>query len=222
MPERSTYRGIRRRPGTESSWIAAAAVLAVLVIPGGVALAHSPRPAASAAQVLMIYQSPQNITEHDALTVSMHLASSSSVQQVYFTFCQLTSALCYLPVPMDAIGSNWYRGTTGPMSGYHGMDPGVVGGYNITIVYSDNSTSAAPILPNPFSNLTVVQSVTGENMYRMAVMSLVYDVSGHVVERASGAPVVGADVTLSAGNVSSTTTNSLGVYTFTNVTAGNY
>ena len=170
--------------------------------------------------MVAIDQTP-SVTEQSTFTVAMQLSSSTNVQLVYFTFCQITSPVCYSPVRMTAQGSNWFSGTTLPMSSYPGMRPGAVAGYNITIEYTDNSTFSEPALPNVFGNLTVVDSVSGQYEYRMSVEPLVFALSGVVTDGASGAPVVGAVVAMSPGT-NSTVTSAMGMYDFPGLTNGTY
>jgi hypothetical protein len=179
----------------------------------------------SATNVLTIYQST-NITERSTFSVSMELSSSANIKQIYYTFCQLTSSVCYLPVVMAPVTGepNWFEGTTNPMTAYPGMVAGVRAGYNITILFDDNSSVTEPALPNQFGNLTVAQSVTGEYMYEMTVHSEVYQLSGHVYDSATGVGIPGANVTLTPkpGNATATKTNATGAYSFAGLLVGNY
>ena len=193
-------------------------------MPLGSSSAVSPRPSYSTT-VLAVYQS--NYTnEHDNFTVSMAVSSTVGIQYVYFTFCQLSSPICYLPVFMSLHGSHWYVGTTNPMTTYHGMTVGVQAGYNITILYNDNSTQTEPAIPNPFPNLSISTSVTGEYMYEMTVNPDVYGLSGIVADAVTGVGVPGAHVSLTPANNStllgSTTTSATGAYSFSQVVNGSY
>ena len=212
--------GRARRPILRVGVAFLLAVLALATPAGGVG-AH---PSASATgPVLAIAQSPGLITEQSSLTVSMELASSTNVSQVWFTFCQLTSSLCYTPVTMNPTGGNWYVGVTKPMSSYHGMNPGVRAGYNITIVYSDNSTFTEPAMPNAFANLTVARTIVGSFEFEMMVSNPVYGLTGHVSDRSDGAAVPGANVTIHSANVTnSTSTDSAGNYAFAALPNGTY
>jgi hypothetical protein len=226
---------VGRRDGTSgpTAWRGPARVglglmLGAFVMVGCLLIAgagHATAPArarTAATTVLSIYQSPGRVVEQSRFTVYMELASTANIKQVYFTFCQLSSALCYLPVTMTPAGGNWFAGTTNPMTSYHGMVVGVRAGYNITIEYNDNSTFYEPALPNAFSNLTIATSITGEYMFQMTVSDHVYNLSGQVTDRASGAPLAGATVALTPGNYSPTTTDAAGGYTFVGVANGSY
>jgi hypothetical protein len=209
---------------TRTSWaltrMGIAMILGAVLLTGmsEMGAAAAPRPAG--VDVLAIYQS--NYTdEQENFTVSMEVANSVGVSFVYFTFCQLSNALCYLPVTMSAHGSGWFVGTTHEMTSYHGMTPGVRAGYNITIEYSNNTNVTEPSVPNPFGNLTVAQSVSGEYMYQMTVLNQTYGLSGTVKDSTTGAAISGAQVSLSPGN-ENTTTGSTGAYTFTGLFNGSY
>lgn len=173
--------------------------------------------------MLAITQSPGLITEQSALTVSMELASTTNVVQVWFTFCQLTSSVCYTPVTMNPTGGNWYVGVTKPMSSYNGMNPGVRAGYNITIVYLDNSTFSEPAMPNSFTNLTVAKTIVGSFEFEMMVSNPVYGLAGHVSDGSNGSAVSGANVTVRSANVTnSTSTDAAGNYAFAGLPNGTY
>lgn len=199
-----------------------AAVVAVLLtaIPSG---SSSPPRAEASATVLSVYHTPGRIPQTSPFSVHLEVASTTNIASIWFTFCQLTSSLCYLPVTMNLQkGTDWYVGTTGPMTDYSGMNPGIRGGYNITIEYSDNSTSTEPAIPNAFANQTIAQSVTGEYMYEILVTGEVYSLTGKVVDAKTGAPVVGANVSVNAANVSTALTNATGGYTLTGIPNGTY
>jgi hypothetical protein len=198
-----------------------AAVLASVVLSLGVG-AGSPQAAAGyQGNVLAIDQSTYT-TEQSNFTVSLQVANSTGIQFVYFTFCQLSSPLCYLPVAMTPHGGNWYSGTTKPMTQYSGMTVGVRAGYNITIEYSGNVNLTEPAVPNTFTNLTIASSVTGEYMFQMTVMNQVYGLSGLVTDSVTGAGIAGATVSLSGGNISTATTTSAGAYSFAQLPNGSY
>ena len=186
----------------------------------GGASAHAP--SITPTTVVALYQTPVNVHEQTAFTIFLKVASSANVQQVYFTYCQLTSSVCYLPVVMTDQGGNWFAGTTKPMTDYPGMTVGITAGYNITIVYSDNSTSTVPSIPNPFANLTVAQTVTGEYVYAVTVIDHQYNLTGHVYDSASGTSLGGATVTLAPGNGTTTSTDAAGAYTFVGLFNGTY
>jgi hypothetical protein len=207
----------RRLRGGLGSALAVAAILALLL--AGSVTASSGRHVAST-QVLAIYQT-NYVTEPGNFTVSIQVANPANVQYAYFTFCQLSSPLCYLPVTMTLHGTNWFAGTTKPMYDYHGMTVGVSAGYNITIVYQDNSTFTEPSVPNAFSNLSVSQSVTGEYMFEMTVRPQVFAIGGSVSNRSTGSPIPGAVVRLSPGTNTSTT-SSTGAYSFSGLLNGTY
>ncbi len=182
------------------------------------ALAHP-----AVAQVVSIYQTPSRITQQDKMNVYLELASSTGIEQIYYTFCQLTSSICYTPpVVMQPIGGNWYEGSTKPMTGYSGMTPGIRAGYNITIEYTSGANLTEPSIPNAFSNLTVAQSITGEYLYQMSVSNLTYVLSGQVLNQTSGQPIDGANVTISPGNGTTSVTNTAGDYSFAGVGNGTY
>jgi Carboxypeptidase regulatory-like domain len=177
---------------------------------------------ASPASVLAIYQTPGLITPQGAFSVALEVSDATNIQQVYFTFCQLTSSVCYRPVVMAPQSGGWFEGTTSPMTSYPGMSNGVRAGYNITIVFNDNTTFSEPSLPNTFSNLTIATTVTGEYMFEITVHSLVYALSGHVYDSATGRALSGATVNVTPGNVSPAITDAHGAYAFTNLTNGTY
>jgi hypothetical protein len=191
-----------------------------LLIGAGGSLAASPRPA-STGVALAIYQS-NNVSEEGSFTVSLEVASTANIHFVYFTFCQLSSPLCYLPVEMTAHGSNWFVGTTNPMTSYNGMTPGVRAGYNITVEYSNGTNVTEPTVPNPFSNLTIAQSVTGEYMFQMTVNGPVYELSGVVTNSATGAGMAGATVLVTPENLTATTTGATGAYSIPGLPNGTY
>ncbi|MCI4327139.1 MAG: carboxypeptidase-like regulatory domain-containing protein [Thermoplasmata archaeon] len=170
---------------------------------------------------LDIYQST-NVPETGNFTVSLEVASTANVHFVYFTFCQLSSPLCYLPVAMSAQGSNWYVGTTNPMTSYNGMTPGVRAGYNITVEYSNGTNVTEPTVPNPFANLTIAQSVTGEYMFQMTVNGPTYQLSGVVTNSATGSGMSGATVLVTPGNLTATTTGATGAYSISGLANGTY
>jgi len=195
------------------------AVMLLGALPGGAA-AHA-APLGAVSNVLMIYQSPTVVTEHDAFTVFMELDNTSNIHQVYFTFCQITTPLCYLPIVMTPDGPHWFEGTTKPMSSYHGMAPGVRAGYNITVLFNDSTNITEPSLPNPFTNLTVTDTITGELVFEMTVGNPIYGLSGHVYDSATGAPLSRANVALTPGS-NTTTTNASGAYAFSGLANGSY
>jgi hypothetical protein len=180
--------------------------------------AHAPNVAAPT--VLAVYQSNYT-TAQENFTVSMEVADTTGITFVFFTFCQLSSSLCYLPVSMSQRGTNWYVGTTNAMTSYPGMKVGVRAGYNITIDYANNSTVTEPSAQNTFKNLTIAQSVTGEYMFQMTVRNQLYGLSGKVTDSTTGKGVAGAKVTIAPGN-NSTMTSSTGVYSFSDLANGSY
>ncbi len=183
--------------------------------------ASAQSPAATSTGVLSIDQTGY-ITEQGSFTVSMQVASSTNIHFVYFTFCQLTSSVCYLPVTMLPQAGNWFVGTTNPMSSYHGMTVGVKAGYNITIVFNDNSTQTEPAMPNAFTNLTIAQTVTGEYMFEMGVSPDIFGLSGVVRDAVTATAIAGATVTLTSGNTTTTTTDGSGAYSFSGLVNGTY
>ncbi|MCI4351237.1 MAG: carboxypeptidase-like regulatory domain-containing protein [Thermoplasmata archaeon] len=206
---------MRDRWGFWASW----AVVGLLALGlTGWAAAETPR--GSPSVVLAIYQT-SHITVHDNFTVSLRVGDTSGITFMYFTFCQLTSSKCYSPVIMSPQGSNWYVGTTKPMTSYSGMIDGVRAGYNITIVYSDNHNVTEPTVPNPFANLTIATSVTGEFMFQMTVSPLVFGLHGIVADSTTGRALVGAHVALTPGT-NTTTTDAAGSYSFAGLVNGTY
>ncbi|MCI4321713.1 MAG: carboxypeptidase-like regulatory domain-containing protein, partial [Thermoplasmata archaeon] len=195
-------------------------LLALLVLGSVVA---APAPKIASGPVLAITQSTR-VSEQQAFTVSVQVADPANVTDAYFLFCQLTSSVCYLPVTMTLHGTNWFVGTTKPMSSYHGMAPGVVAGYNISLDYRDGVNLTYPSLPNTFGNLTVATTVVNEYMYEMSVAPLVFGLSGVVHDSSTGAAVAGATVTLanSSGATNSTTSGSTGAYSFGSLPNGTY
>lgn len=182
--------------------------------------AHAEAPRAASARVLSLYQSSY-VPEQGNFSVYLEVANVTAVQFAYFTFCQLSSPLCYKPVAMAHSVGNWLVGTTNPMSTYHGMTVGVRAGYNVTIEYANNTNLTEPAMPSPFSNLTVAQSVTGEYMFQMTVMNQVFGLNGVVTDSATGRILPGATVTVSPG-IGSTTTGSTGGYSFAGLPNGSY
>ena len=172
--------------------------------------------------VLTIYQSNYT-TEHDNFTVAVKVADTTGIQFVYYDFCQLPpGVLCYSPVAMAAHPGGWYIGSTKSMSQYHGMTEGATAGFNITILYNDNSTTKEPSVPNTFTALTVGQTVTGQYMFQMIVSPELYGLSGVVNDQSSGVPIAGATVTLTPGNGTTATTSASGAYSFAGLLNGTY
>lgn len=193
--------------------------VAVLALAGW-ATAH-PAPRASPTGVLQIQQSP-NPLPNGSLTVSMKVANPSSVKLVYYSFCQLSQPICYTPpITMTLNATNWFVGSTKPMSSYAGMTPGKEAGYNITIEYANNTNVTEPHLPNAFSNLVVKTEVGGEYMFGMVVRGQVFALHGVVTDASSGRAISGATVTISP-SYNTTTTDSTGAYVFTGLANGTY
>ena len=228
-PSSAERTGFRQPPtyGTVGPTVARTAALSVvaLLLFVAVGAVGGLEPRATSAEVLAISQS-HTVTAQSTFTVSVEVAHPANVHFAYFTFCQLTSPVCYLPVSMALQGSTWFVGTTKPMTSYPGMNPGVVAGYNITIEFTNNTNLTEPRLPNPFSNLTVVTSVTGEYMFRMAVQDLVFGLQGVVTDATTHYAIAGATVALTAQNntmpANSTVTDAAGGYAFTGVFNGTY
>ncbi|MCI4361423.1 MAG: carboxypeptidase regulatory-like domain-containing protein, partial [Thermoplasmata archaeon] len=126
------------------------------------------------------------------------------------------------PVAMAYQGGNWYSGTTNRMSSYNGMSVGVKAGYNITVLYDNNSTVTAPSLPNPFTNLSVAQSVSGEWMFEMTVSPTLYGLSGVVADAISSIGLAGVHLTLTPGNGTVAVTDATGAYAFVDLVNGSY
>ena len=197
---------------------AVSAFVVILVAGGAVAQTTNGAPTV----VVAIYQTA-HITEHQRFTVSAEVGSTTGIQFVYFTFCQLSSPQCYRPVAMALHAPNWYVGTTNPMSTYPGMLPGVKAGYNITVEYTDNHTVAYPAFPNAFSNLTVGTEVgSGWFMFEMTVSNLTFNLTGTVQDSATSMALSGAHVTLTPGNGTTVTTGATGGYSFGSVENGTY
>jgi cytochrome c-type biogenesis protein len=194
----------------------------VVVLMGAGASAEAPR-VSPTGFFEAIYQSA-NTTEQENFTVSLEVASTTNISFVYFTFCQLSSPICYAPVAMKTIGGNWYSGTTNPMSTYSGMTVGVLAGYNITVLYDNGSTVTAPTVPNPFTNLTVTQSVSNEYMFEMTVAPTYYGLTGLVADAVTSVGIAGATATVTAVNMTpmTTTTNATGAYAFKDLLNGTY
>jgi Carboxypeptidase regulatory-like domain len=197
------------------------AIGALFLVVGLIGGASAQVPLGSSSTVLAINPSSYT-TEQDNFTVSLEVANTAGIQFVYFTFCQLSSPVCYLPVSMALQGTNWYVGTTKPMTSYLGMTVGVRAGYNITIVYSDNQNVTEPTVPNPFGNLTIAQSVTGEYMFQMTVSPSVYALRGVVADSATSTGISGARVSLTPGTHLAITTGSTGAYSFPGLLNGTY
>lgn len=153
--------------------------------------------------MLAITQSPTWVTEGSAITVNLELADASHVNFIVYTFCQLTSPNCYFPaITMSANGSNWFTGTTKPMSGYPGMNVGVSAGYNISINYTNGTIIYEPqSASQSFPGLTVAQSIVNENLFEVTVRNPVYTVSGTVTDVTTGAPIADAGVSLWTGSL---------------------
>ncbi len=182
----------------------------------------SPRASVAEPSVLAITQSPSRILEQDNMTVAVELTDTSAVKLVWFTFCQLSSALCYLPVVvMTAEGNGWYTGSTYAMSAYSGMNVSIRAGYNITVQLQNDSNFTEPHLPNAFPGLTVAVSISGEYLYQMQVSPNVYDLQGTIDYAGTSTPIDGANVSLDPGHLS-TTTSASGGYEFDNLTNGSY
>jgi hypothetical protein len=194
-----------------------AGVLLLSLAGGGAAR----EPGTHSGNVVAISQSVYT-TEQSNFTVSLKVANSTGISFVYFTFCQLSSPLCYLPVSMLPQPGNWFVGTTKAMTQYNGMTVGVRAGYNITIEYSDDVNVTEPSVPNAFGNLTIAQSVTGEYMFQMTVMNQLYQLGGAVTDQATGRAIGGAVVSVSPGGESAVTTSSSGLYSFTGLANGTY
>lgn len=218
-------RGLGAMEPKRARWAAYAVVGALvalaLVVP---ASAHAAaRPGTLAVGVLAVVPSPARVTEHATLTVAIELASSANVKQVYFTFCQITYSECYLPITMSPAPGNWYNGTTLPMANYDRMNVGSQAGFNITVVFTDNSTESEPALPNAFPTLPLAQLAgNGEWVFQMQVAPLVFGLSGVVVDAATGAAVAGAQVDVTPGNVTPVTTGASGAFAFSGLTNGSY
>ena len=210
--------GESRRPSAVVPVLALVAVALLLVGPTGFAAAQ-PR-SSDSTTVLAITQTPY-ITEQGTLTVSMQVSSPADIHLAYFTFCQITNNICYSPIEMTLGANNWYVGTTNKLSTYYEMSEGVVSGYNITIVFNDNTTLIEPTIPNPFTNLSIVTTVTSEYMFGVTVKPAVFGLSGVVKDAVTGAPLAGATVSLSPGD-NSTTTSSAGAYSFSMLVNGTY
>jgi hypothetical protein len=214
---------VLRAPGSRRLWAparagGAALVLAICVLVPPAAATHGPVPGGSNA-ILAVWQSAPT-TPGSTFTVSVEVADPAAVHFAYFTFCELTNDHCFQPIAMTLQRSDWFVGTTEPMSNYSGMTAGVAGGYNVTLDLSNNTTLTEPSLPNQFSNLTVATS-GGFYYYEMLVEPEVHGLSGAVTAAASGLAIAGATVALSPGN-GSTTTDAVGTYTFRGLVDGTY
>lgn len=187
-------------------------------------LATAERPAAARfTGVTTIYQS--NITFPDSrFIVQVQVADPSAVTSAYFTFCQLTSSICYFPDVLHHTTGGWFVGNTSQMSQYGGTHPmsvGVRAGYNITIDYANGTNVTEPSLPNQFPGLNVSATVAYQYEYTMIVSPVVFDLTGVVHDAATGAALSGATVKISPGNTT-TTSSSTGAYSFSNLTNGSY
>jgi hypothetical protein len=207
------------------------AVLLMALMFGAPALAGRPAPAnSSPGNVLEIYQSSY-ITAQSTFSVYVKVADSSQIHLMYYSFCQLTNGVCYTPpVTMTDQGSNLWVGTTSAMTEYSGMTVGVKAGYNLTVQY-DNGGSLfnltypyQPTVSNPFSNLTVTQSVPPERewLFEMEVENQVYNVAGTVTDSSTGHALGGATVTLAGTNTTPQTTGATGSYSFPGIPNGTY
>ncbi len=196
------------------------------------ALARLPTPVnTSPSNVLDIYQSTY-ITAQGTFTVHAKVADSSQINRMYFSFCQLTSGVCYTPpVTMTEQGTtNVWAGTTSPMTAYTGMKVGVKAGYNLTVQYSNSGNLLnltypyQPTLSNPFTNLTAVQTAPPSNewMFAMEVENQVYNVAGTITDGSTGQALGGATVTLAGTNATPVTTGATGTYSFEQIPNGTY
>ncbi|MCI4358293.1 MAG: carboxypeptidase-like regulatory domain-containing protein [Thermoplasmata archaeon] len=199
----------------------ATAIGAALLLVGiGGAFAQAPKGAPTV--VVQAINQSSRITEHDSLTVSIEVASTANIQLVFFNFCRLTESVCYAPVIMSQQGSNWFVGTTKPMSSYRGMAVGVSAGYNITLQLTNNVNVTEPGLPNAFTNLTVAESVVpGYYYYKMTVANPLFALSGMVYDSTTGHALAGATVSLLPGS-NTTTTSAAGAYSFSGLLNGSY
>ena len=187
-------------------------------------LATAARPAAARfTGVTTIYQS--NITFPDSrFIVQVQVADPSAVTSAYFTFCQLTSSICYFPDVLHHTTGGWFVGNTSQMSQYNGTHPmrvGVRAGYNITIDYANGTNVTEPSLPNQFPGLNVSATVAYQYEYTMIVSPVVFQLTGVVHDSATGAPLSGAKVEIAPGNATTTST-ATGAYSFSNLTNGTY
>ncbi len=203
-----------------------AALLTALLLSGALVPAAGARRAgpADTTQALAI-TATNYITEQGRLTVSIQLASTANVTDVGFTFCRMSNSVCYNPILMKPEASNWYVGSSNPMTDYDGMTVGISAGFNITVNYADNSTQNWPSLPNQFPNLTLSQLLgfdPPENVYVITVENQLYDVSGTITNATTGQPVAGANVSLTPSNATPTITSSSGAYAFSSIANGSY
>jgi hypothetical protein len=211
---------------TGPGWAIALAVLLLVAIgPPAVGAPSSAARAPTTALVQSIVQGPRSVTMQDGLTIGVQVSDPSQIADMYFTFCQITNALCYTPTAMSPNGTGWYSGTTQPMFDYVEMAVGVHAGYNITIGLKNDTNVSEPSAPsqNPFHSLTVVTNpVTSENMFEMGVVNQSYTLSGKVRDAATGAALSGANVSLSPGNGTVLKTGPSGTYSFADVMNGSY
>lgn len=215
------YRTPRRIPG---AWLPMVTVLAMLLVGSVGGVTAAPTRPTTATTILAVTQNPAVVTPLNSMTVSAQLSSSANLRLVYFTFCQLDPPyVCYNPVTMTASSGNWYTGTTKQISMYYELGVGKRAGYNITIVYTDNSTSTEPQATSHYANLSIAQSQTGEYMFEITIANPVYNLTGHVLDAAKGTPVTGATVTAtSTGTPVSATTDGNGAYRLPGLANGTY
>lgn len=211
---------ISPRPGFGGSRAPSLALAGVLVLlTAGGSLATVPH--GSAPLVTAISQSGYT-NESGRFTVTVQVASASGIQGVYFSFCQLSSPVCYNPVTMALQGTNTYVGTTNVISNYHTLKVGALAGYNITIALTNNTTVHYPSFPNAFSTLTIGTEVGGEYMFEMTVSNFTYGLHGSVTDASTHSGLAGADVTLTPGNGTAVVTTSAGDYSFGGLANGTY
>jgi hypothetical protein len=208
-----------RRGPPAAAGLAVSVALLVLAVSLGGAHAAAARPASVSVLAL---NPTTTVTEQSTFSLAMHVSDATHIQFAYFTFCQLSSPVCYMPVAMTDQGGNWFVGTTKPMTSYPGMTLGVRAGYNVTIQFTDNTTQTEPTVPNPFGNLTIAQSVTGEYMFQMTVSEPPFVLSGVVSNAVTGTPLSGATVSIAPGNGTVVTTNATGTYSFWGLANGSY
>lgn len=198
----------------------AALLCASGVVALGTASAAPSARAATSTGVLSVVASPYT-TEQSGFTVGMEVSDPSAVQFAYFSFCQLSNPVCYIPaIQLKQNGTDWFSGTTKLMSEYPGMLVGVRAGFNITIDYASGNVTE-PTIPNNFPGVQIGQEVNGAYMFVMSVGPNLYALSGVVKDSVSGVGIAGATVSVSPSD-NSTVTAADGSYTLGGLPNGTY
>jgi len=127
-------------------------------------------PVAATSNFAGVYHTPKVLLLDQALTAYVQFTDTSKIKSVMMHFCKLKPGLiCYMPIDMTSAGSGWYKGTTGTMKSYS-IAAGSVGGFNVTVTYTDSTSDEIPHVPNEFSNMTVENPVTGSYYFPVPIV----------------------------------------------------